>query len=47
MCTSLQIGARGLQRLMCSKYYNVEKWKRRFTCGLDAVKNSHYIQKWF
>ncbi len=29
------------------KYYNVQKWGSRFTSGLDAAKNTHYIRKCF
>ncbi len=29
------------------KYYNVRKWESRFTLGLDAAENTHYIQKCF
>ncbi len=29
------------------KYYNVQKWGSRFTLGLYAAKNTHYIQKCF
>ncbi len=38
--------ARWLQRLSSSKY-NVLKWESRFTLGLDAAKNIHYIKKCF
>ncbi len=35
----------GPQRLSSLKYYNVQKWEHRFALGLDAAKNTHYIQK--
>ncbi len=42
MSTSLQSEARGLQRLMCLKYCNVEKRESiLFTLGLDTDKNKH------
>ncbi len=40
MSISPQSGARGLERYL---YYNVEKWKSRFTLGFDTVKNTHCI----
>ncbi len=33
-----QSGARGLERYLFFKYYNVEKWKSRFTLGLNVPK---------
>ncbi len=42
-----QSGAGGLERYPFLKYYNVEKWKSRFTLGLDATKNTHHIKKGF
>ncbi len=48
MCLSpSQSGAGGLQRLIFFKYYNVPKLERRFTSGLNAAKNTDYIEKWF
>ncbi len=40
-------GVRGLQRLPTLKYYNVLKQESRFTVGLNAAKNRHYIKKCF
>ncbi len=40
-----QSGARGLERLTCSKYYNVPKRENRLTLGLNATKNSNYMKK--
>ncbi len=37
-------GATALQRLPFSKYYDVLKWQSRFTLGLNAAKNVHYIK---
>ncbi len=37
--------ARGLERYASLKYYNVEKWKSRFTLGLDAAENTHRMKK--
>ncbi len=38
-------GGRGLQRSICLKSYNVQKWKIRFTLLLNAAKNTHDIKK--
>ncbi len=40
-------GARVLQRLLCSKYYNVLKRENRFTLGLNSAKITDYIEKRF
>ncbi len=40
---SLKVG--GLQRLICLKSYNVQKWKIRFTLWLNAAKNTPDIKK--
>ncbi len=47
MSTSLLRGARGLQRLICLKYFNVIKQGSTFALGLHAAKNTHYIRKSF
>ncbi len=47
MCTSFQSGAKGLQRLICFKYYIVLKWKSKFSLELNAAKNSQYMRKGF
>ncbi len=39
--------ASGLERLACSKYYDVGKWQITFNLGLNATKNTHYIKKSF
>ncbi len=44
MYISLTSGPRGLQRTVCLKSYNVQKWEIRFTLGLNAAKNTHYIR---
>ncbi len=38
-------GARGLQRSVHLKSFNVQKWEIRFTLGLSAVKNTDYMKK--
>ncbi len=38
-------GARRLQRSVCLKLYNVQKWEIGFTFGLNAAKNTHYVKK--
>ncbi len=43
MSTFLRSGPRGPQLLPCLKYYNALKWKSRFTYGLNAAKNTAYI----
>ncbi len=45
MCISFSSGASGLQRSIYLKSYNVQKWEIRFTLGLNAAKNTHYIKK--
>ncbi len=47
MSISPQSGAWGLKRYGSLKYYNVEKWKSRFTWGFDAAKNTYRIKKRF
>ncbi len=42
---SPQSGDRGLQRLICFKYYNVLKLEIRFTLGLNAAENNDYMKK--
>ncbi len=37
--------ARGLERLPCSKYYNVLKRENRLTLGLNVAKNSDCMKK--
>ncbi len=44
MSVSLSYGVSGFERLPALKYHNVQKWERRFTLGLDAAKNTHYIK---
>ncbi len=39
--------ARSLQRLAFSKYYNVQKWRSKFTLGLNAAKNTHDFKNYF
>ncbi len=34
-----------LGRLMRLKYNNVQKWQITFTLGLNAVKNTDYLEK--
>ncbi len=38
-------GARGLQRSVCLKSHNVQKYEIRFTMELNAAKNTYYIKK--
>ncbi len=39
--------ARGLQRTVCLKSFNVQKWEIRFILGLIDAKNTQYIKKSF
>ncbi len=43
--TSSCSGARGLQRSVCLKSYNVQKRVITFTLGLNTAKNTHYMKK--
>ncbi len=45
MSISSKSGARGLEGYPSLEYYNVEKWKSRFTLGLDTAVNKHHIKK--
>ncbi len=45
MSISPMSGVRELQRSVYLKSYNVQKWEIRFTLGLNAAKNTHYIKK--
>ncbi len=45
MSVTHQSEARGLERLMWLKYYNVQKWQITFTLGLNAAKNTTYMEK--
>ncbi len=36
-----------VHRICCLKSYNVQKWEIKFTLGLNAAKNTHYIKKSF
>ncbi len=47
MSISLKSGARGLQRSVCLKSFNVQKWEIRFALGLNTAKDTHYIIKSF
>ncbi len=47
MCIPPQSGARELQRSVCLKSYNVQKWGKRFTLGLNTAKNTHYVKTIF
>ncbi len=38
-------GARGLQRSLCLKSYNVQKLEIRFSLGLNPAKNTHFLKK--
>ncbi len=38
-------GARGLERLIQLKYYNVLKWQITFTLRLNSDKNTDYMEK--
>ncbi len=40
-------GARGLQRSVLLKSYNVQKLEIRLTLGLSAAKNMHFMKKSF
>ncbi len=43
MSNLLRSGTRELERLPFLKYYNALKQESRFTLGLNAAKNTHYI----
>ncbi len=49
MSISPRSGARGFERLTLPylKYYNVLKWERRFTLGVNDAKNTDYLKKRF
>ncbi len=47
MSISPRRGDKGLQKLICLKYFNVLKWKSRCTVGLNAAENTNYIKKYF
>ncbi len=47
MSISPQSGAGGLERLTWLKYYIVLKLQITFNLGLNAAKNTHYIEKSF
>ncbi len=47
MFISLRSGARGLQRLICFKYFIVLKWESRLTLVFDAAKITDYIKECF
>ncbi len=47
MSISQQRGARELEKYHSLKYYNVEKWKNKFTLTLNVAKNTHCIKKRF
>ncbi len=40
MSISRMSRARRLQRSVCSKSYNVQKWEIRFTLGFNTAKNN-------
>ncbi len=42
---SPKCGARGLERLLCLKYYNVLKRENRLTLKLNVVKNSDHMKE--
>ncbi len=44
MSTSHISGAKGLQRLICFKYYIILNWISRFSWGLDAAKKALFEQ---
>ncbi len=45
MTISPQSGARGLEKFIWLKYYNIQKWQITFTWGLNAVKISLILKK--
>ncbi len=47
MSIPAQSGAKGLYRLIWLKYYNVHKWQITFTLGLNAAKNTAYMERSF
>ncbi len=47
MSISSQSEARGLKRLIWLIYYSALKLQITFNLGLNAAKNTHYIEKSF
>ncbi len=47
MAISPTSGVRGLQRSVRVKFYNVQEREIRFTLGLNAAKNTHFMEKSF
>ncbi len=47
MSISLRSGARGLERLIRLKYYNVQKRQITFALGLNATESTDYMKKIF
>ncbi len=47
MSISPRSGTRGLQRLICLKYYNVLKWESGSILGRNAAKIANYNRKLF
>ncbi len=45
MSISPKSGAMELQKSVCLKSYNAQKREIRFTLGLNAAKNTHYMKK--
>ncbi len=46
MSISRRSGVKGAPKIdMFEVYYNVLKWKCRFTLGLNAAKNTEFIKK--
>ncbi len=47
MSISNTSGARGSKDQLCLKFYYVQNWEIRFTLGLNAAKNTHFMKKNF
>ncbi len=47
MSISPKSWAKVLQRLMCLKFYDIQKREIRFTLGLNTAKNIDYKKKIF
>ncbi len=47
MSIALRSGARGLKRWVWLKYYDVQKWQITFSLGLNAAKNTDYMEESF
>ncbi len=42
-----EVELEGSKDLTILKCYNTPEWESKFTLGLNAAKNTDYIEKWF